>query len=426
MDHFSYQNGTLYCENVPLERIAEQVGTPVYVYSSATLERHFSVFTEAFEGLDALVCYAVKANSNQAVLSTLARLGAGADVVSEGELKRALKAGIPADRIVFSGVGKTPKEMRLALEAGIRQFNVESAPELTVLNDVAGSLGQIAAVSVRVNPDVDAKTHAKISTGKAENKFGIAWNQVGMIYDQIKQLPNVEAVGVDVHIGSQLTQLGPFREAFEKVKQLVEQLRADGHEIRDLDLGGGLGIPYDKTKEAPPAPDAYGAMVREALGDLDIGLVFEPGRLIAGNSGVLLTELVYAKSGQERTFYILDAAMNDLARPAMYDAHHDFVPVKEPGPKTEFLKADFVGPVCESGDTFAKDRDTSEMVSGDLLAIRSAGAYGAVMASTYNSRPLVPEVLVKGDQYHVIRPRQDIEALIAQDDLPPWLGVPAS
>lgn len=421
MDHFAYKNGELHCEQVALHEIADTVGTPVYIYSSATLERHFSVFRDAFKGMTALVCYAVKANSNQAVLSTLAKLGAGADVVSEGELRRALKADIPADRIVFSGVGKTRREMTLALETGIRQFNVESAPELTVLNDVAGALGLCAPVSVRVNPDVDAKTHAKISTGKAENKFGIAWGQVGQIYNQIKQLPHVEAVGVDVHIGSQLTELGPFKEAFEKVKDLVIRLRQDGHSIRDLDLGGGLGIPYDRTKTAPPAPADYGAMVRQALGDLDIDLVFEPGRLIAGNSGVLLTELIYAKSGEERTFYILDAAMNDLTRPAMYDAYHDFIPVTERPQGASTHKADFVGPVCETGDTFAKDRETVSLEAGDLLAIRSAGAYGAVMASTYNSRPLVPEVLVKDGKFHVIRPRQSIDDLISLDQLPPWL-----
>ena len=422
MDHFEYKDGRLYCEDVALDAIGDAVGTPVYVYSSATLVRHFTVFKEAFEGMQALICYAVKANSNQAVLKTLGDLGAGADVVSEGELKRALAAGIPADRIVFSGVGKKPEEMRLALEVGIRQFNVESAPELEVLNTVAASIDKVAEISVRVNPDVDAKTHAKISTGKAENKFGIAWDQVHSVYARIKELSHVKAVGVDVHIGSQLTDLGPFEAAFTKVKNLVLDLRAAGHDIRDLDLGGGLGIPYDKSKSAPPPPAEYGAMVKRAMGDLKIGLIFEPGRLIAGNSGILLTELVYAKEGEERTFYILDAAMNDLTRPAMYDAYHDFVPVAEPADDSASKAVDFVGPVCETGDTFARARETTVMAAGDRVAIRSAGAYGAVMASTYNSRPLVPEVLVSGDKYHVIRPRQSLEALIGLDDLPPWLS----
>lgn len=419
MDHFQYREGQLYCEDVPLTEIAKAVGTPVYVYSSATLIRHYTVFADAFKDMKALVCFALKANSNQAVLKTLARCGSGADVVSGGELRRALDAGIPAHKIVFSGVGKKPAEMAEALAAGIRQFNLESVPELAVLNQVAADRGCIAPVSVRVNPDVDAKTHAKISTGRAENKFGIAWEIVDDVYAQIDQMPHVQAVGVDVHIGSQLTDLTPFKIAFEKVKSLVVRLRAAGHTIRDLDLGGGLGIPYDPKDSSPPMPGDYASMVREAVGDLDIGLIFEPGRMIAGNAGILLTELIYVKKGVENQFYIVDAAMNDLARPAMYEAYHDFAPVIHSSAAP--VRADFVGPVCESGDTFAKNRETTPLKAGDLLAIRSAGAYGAVMASTYNSRPLVPEVLVKENRFHIVRPRPRIEDLIALDQIPDWL-----
>lgn len=420
MDHFQYQNGELFAEDVALSKIAADVGTPVYVYSSATLKRHFRVFSEAFGALDALVCYAVKANSNQAVLRTLALEGAGADVVSLGELTRALKAGIPPEKIVFSGVGKTPDEMAAALKAGIKQFNVESEPELETLNGVAAGLGMTAPVSVRVNPDVDAMTHAKISTGKSENKFGIAWQKADSVYARIAELPNLEAVGVDLHIGSQLTDLGPFRKAFEKVIGLVEDLRAKGHAIKHIDLGGGLGIPYDPEAEAPPPPSAYGAMIKDVLGDLDCSIILEPGRLIAGNAGLLLTELLYEKQGENRTFYILDAAMNDLSRPAMYDAYHGIVPVKEPD-GDDTLLADFVGPVCESSDTFAKQRKTQRLAPGDLVAIKSAGAYGAVMSSTYNSRPLVPEVLVSEDRFSVIRKRQSLEELLSLDDMPSWL-----
>jgi len=425
MDHFNYQNGELCVEGVPLTKIAEEVGTPVYVYSSATLRRHFRVFSEAFKGLDALICFAVKANSNQAVLKTLANEGSGADVVSGGELLRALKAGIAAEKIVFSGVGKTPDEMRLALEAGIKQFNVEGESELDVLNHVAASMDLIAPVSVRVNPDVDAKTHEKISTGKAENKFGIPWARVDRVYAQIASLSNLRAVGVDVHIGSQLTELKPFELAFQKVVELVKKLRAKGHAIEHIDLGGGLGIPYDPTEETPPSPGAYGDMITRILGDLDCSIILEPGRLIAGNAGILLTSLLYEKEGENRRFYVLDAAMNDLTRPAMYDAYHDIIPVNEPnshaGTSDNLVTADFVGPICETGDTFAKARDSAPIAPGELVAIKSAGAYGAVMASTYNSRPLVPEVLVNGDEYAVIRPRQSLEDLIALDSVPDWL-----
>lgn len=420
MDHFSYKNGEMCAENVPLATIAREVGTPVYVYSTATLERHFRVFSDAFDGLDALVCFAVKANSNQAVLATLARQGAGADVVSIGELERALRAGIPAERIVFSGVGKKRHEMRRALEVGIKQFNVESEPELEVLNAVAAELGLTAAVSMRVNPDVDAKTHHKISTGKSENKFGIAWSKAHEVYNRIKELDHLRATGVDVHIGSQLTDLEPFKLAFEKVVSLVKVLRADGHPIQHIDLGGGLGIPYDPDSESPPSPVDYGEMIKQVLGGLPCSIILEPGRLIAGNAGILLSQLLYVKQGENRLFYIVDAAMNDLLRPAMYDAFHAIVPVTEPGEKPA-VEADFVGPVCETGDTFATRRKTPPLAAGDLVAVKSAGAYGAVMASTYNSRELVPEVLVNGDTYAVVRARPSLDDLIGLDTVPEWL-----
>lgn len=421
MDHFSYKNGEMFAENVSLKTIAREVGTPVYVYSTATLVRHFNVFSEAFEGLDALVCFAVKANSNQAVLATLAAEGAGADVVSEGELIRALRAGIPAEKIVFSGVGKKPNEMAAALKAGIKQFNVESEPELDVLNAVAGRLGLTAPVSVRVNPDVDAKTHHKIATGKSENKFGIAWSKAEGVYARIAELPNLRATGVDVHIGSQLTDLNPFKTAFEKVLDLVKKLRSNGHAIDHIDLGGGLGIPYDPSEETPPSPGLYGAMIKQVLGDMDCSIILEPGRLIAGNAGILLSELLYVKQGEDRTFYIVDAAMNDLVRPAMYDAYHAIQPVDEPQSE-HTIKADFVGPVCESGDTFAKGRETPEMKPAELLVFRSAGAYGAVLSGTYNSRELVPEVLVNGDAYAIVRPRPSLDDLIGLDAVPGWLS----
>lgn len=423
MDHFSYKNGEMYAEDVPLSRIAREVGTPVYVYSTATLERHFRVFSEAFQGLDALVCFAVKANSNQAVLATLAKEGAGADVVSVGELERALRAGIPAQRIVFSGVGKKPSEMRRALEVGIKQFNVESEPELEALDQIARDMGVVAPVSMRVNPDVDARTHHKIATGKSENKFGIAWSKAPEVYKQINELANVRATGVDVHIGSQLTELEPFKLAFEKVVKLVQSLRADGHAIEHIDLGGGLGIPYDPDEETPPHPVAYGAMIKQVLGDLPCSIILEPGRLIAGNAGILLSELLYVKQGEDRLFYIVDAAMNDLLRPAMYEAFHAILPIVEPGDnaRNAAVEADFVGPVCETGDTFAKARKTVPMQPGDFVAFKSAGAYGAVMASTYNSRELVPEVLVNGTDYAVVRGRPTLDDLIGMDSVPDWL-----
>lgn len=419
MHHFAYKNGRLHAEGIDLHQIADEVGTPAYVYSTATFERHFKVFAAAFQGLDALICYAVKANSNQAILTTLANLGAGADVVSIGELKRALKAGIPGERIVFSGVGKREDEMRFALEHKIHQFNVESEEELNVLNQVALSSGVKAPISLRINPDVDAQTHAKISTGKAENKFGIPWSRARDIYARAGQMDGIDVVGVDVHIGSQLTALEPFRAAFAKVLELVKLLRSDGHDIKRIDLGGGLGIPYEAGKPAPPSPSDYGAMIAEVVGDMEAQLILEPGRLIAGNAGILLSRVLYTKAGEDRNFLILDAAMNDLLRPAMYEAHHEIIPVDET--TTEKTIYDVVGPVCETGDIFTKDRALPTAKAGDLVAILSAGAYGAVMASTYNSRPLVPEILVKNDEYAIIRARMSEDALIDLDRTPHWL-----
>jgi len=422
MDHFLYQNGELHAEDVPLARIAAEVGTPFYCYSAATLLRHFRLFDEALSPLPHLVCYAVKANSNQAVLSLLGAAGAGMDVVSGGEYARARAAGVPGDRIVFSGVGKTRDEMRTAIRGGIRQFNLESEPEMAVLSEVATELGAVVPVAVRVNPDVDAKTHAKIATGKAENKFGIPISRAREVYALAAKLPGLKVVGIDVHIGSQLTELEPFRLAYAKVAELTAQLRADGHDITRLDLGGGLGIPYERSNAAPPLPSDYGAMVKEVLGDTGCEIEIEPGRLIVGNAGVLVSEVVYVKEGTDRRFLIVDAAMNDLVRPSMYDAHHDIVPVVEPAAGAETGRFDVVGPVCETGDTFAKGRALPDCTAGDLIAFRSAGAYGAVMASEYNSRPLVPEVLVQGSDWAVIRKRPTIEEMIARDIVPGWVG----
>ncbi|WP_109467707.1 diaminopimelate decarboxylase [Albibacillus kandeliae] len=421
MDHFLYRNGALYAEDVPVADIAAEVGTPFYVYSTATLLRHYRLFDEALDGVDHLVCYAMKAAGNLAILKTLAQAGAGMDVVSGGEYLRARAAGVPGDKIVFSGVGKTAEEMRTALQGGIRQFNVESEPEMEQLNLVAQSLGMVAPITIRVNPDVDAKTHAKIATGKSENKFGIPIARARAVYARAAELPGIEVVGIDVHIGSQLTQLEPFELAYAKVAELTEQLRADGHHIRRLDLGGGLGIPYTRSNEAPPLPVEYGAMIKRTLGHLGCEIEIEPGRLIAGNAGLLVSSVIYMKSGEGRDFLILDAAMNDLIRPAMYDAHHDIIPVIEPAPGVEQRPYDVVGPVCETGDTFARQRDLPPMASGDLVAFRSAGAYGAVMASEYNARPLVPEVLVNGDQFAVIRRRPSFEEMMNRDTIPEWL-----
>ena len=421
MDHFLYKDGVLHAEDVSLAEIAAAVGTPVYVYSTATLLRHFHLFDDALSGMDHLVCYAMKANSNQAVLRTLAQAGAGMDVVSGGEYRRAKAAGVPGDRIVFSGVGKTREEIELALTGGIRQFNVESEPEMILLDIVARELGKVAPITIRVNPDVDAKTHAKIATGKSENKFGIPIARAREVYAMAAKLPGLEIMGIDVHIGSQLTDLAPFEQAYGKVAELTEVLRADGHDIRRLDLGGGLGIPYERSNSAPPLPTDYGAMVQRTLGHLGCEVEIEPGRLIAGNAGVLVSEVIYLKSGEGRDFLILDAAMNDLIRPAMYDAWHDIVPLNEPAPGAEPRPVDIVGPVCESGDTFAKQRMMPVLGSGDLVAFRSAGAYGAVMSSEYNSRPLIPEVLVNGDQFAVIRPRPSFDEMINRDTIPEWL-----
>lgn len=421
MDHFFYRDGILHAEDVALSEIAAAVGTPAYVYSEATLTRHFRVFDEALAGLPHLVCYAMKANSNLAVLRVTARLGAGMDVVSGGEYLRARAAGVPGDRIVFSGVGKTAEEMRLALGGGIRQFNVESEPELRALSAIATELGLRAPIALRVNPDVDARTHAKIATGKSENKFGIPIGKAVAVYAEAARLPGIEIVGVDVHIGSQLTDLAPFEAAFTKIADLTVRLRAEGHDIRRLDLGGGLGIPYRATNEAPPLPFDYGEVIRRTLGHLGCEIEIEPGRLIAGNAGVLLASVLYVKEGDGRDFLILDAGMNDLVRPAMYEAWHDVVPVVEPGPDAVPRPIDVVGPVCETGDTFARDRALPPLGAGDLVAFRSAGAYGAVMASEYNSRPLVPEVLVSGSRWAVVRPRPTLDEMLGRDRLPDWL-----
>ena len=421
MDHFLYRDGLLHAEDVAIQDIAEQVGTPFYVYSTATLIRHFKLFDEALDGLDHLVCFAMKAASNQAILKTLGNLGAGMDVVSGGEYLRARAAGVPSERIVFSGVGKTRSEMHQALLGGVRQFNIESEPELHLLNEVALSLGRTAPITIRVNPDVDAKTHAKIATGKSENKFGIPISRARDVYAQAAQLKGLDIVGIDVHIGSQLTELEPFIAAYRKLAELTKTLRSDGHNIRRLDLGGGLGIPYTRSNEAPPLPTDYGAMVKRELGHLGCEIEIEPGRLIAGNAGLLVSSVIYVKSGEDREFLILDAAMNDLVRPAMYDAHHDIVPVIEPAAGTEQAVYDIVGPVCESGDTFAKGRHLVAQQQGDLVAFRSAGAYGAVMSSEYNTRPLIPEVLVNGDQFAVIRSHPSYDDIINRDSLPDWL-----
>ncbi|MFA3917169.1 diaminopimelate decarboxylase [Ruegeria hyattellae] len=421
MDHFLYRDGCLYAEDVPVTEIAASVGTPFYVYSTATLLRHFRLFDEALEGTEHLVCYAMKAASNQAILMTLAQAGAGMDVVSEGEYLRAKAAGVPGARIVFSGVGKTAHEIRTALIGGIRQFNIESEPEMQVISAVASELGVTAPITIRVNPDVDAKTHAKIATGKSENKFGIPIARASEVYALAASLPGLKVIGIDVHIGSQLTELEPFELAYKKVAELTEQLRSEGHDIRRLDLGGGLGIPYARSNEAPPLPVEYGALIKRTVGHLGCEIEIEPGRLIAGNAGLMVSKVIYVKSGEGRDFLILDGAMNDLIRPAMYEAHHDIVPVIEPAPGVEQRPYDIVGPVCESGDTFAKQRNMATLTAGDLVAFRSAGAYGAVMSSEYNTRPLIPEVLVHQDQFAVIRPRPTFDEIINRDTIPGWL-----
>ncbi|MEM9901954.1 MAG: diaminopimelate decarboxylase [Pseudomonadota bacterium] len=421
MDHFLYRNGQLQAEDVPLQAIAESIGTPFYCYSAATLRRHYGLFDEALGWGPHLICYSVKAASNVALLKVLGDLGAGMDVVSGGEYLRAKAAGVEGARIVFSGVGKTREEMRLALEGGVRQINVESEPELCALSEVANCLGLRAPITLRVNPDVDAKTHDKISTGRKEDKFGIAFERAREIYAQAGRLPGIEVVGIDVHIGSQLTDLTPFEAAYRKVGDLTETLRADGHTIQRLDLGGGLGIPYTRSNAAPPLPMEYGALIERTLGHLGCEIQIEPGRLIAGNAGILVSRVIYRKPGERRAFLILDAAMNDLMRPAMYGAHHDIVPLIEPPAGIEHQEVDVVGPVCESSDTFAKARALPPLRDGDLVAFRSAGAYGAVMASEYNSRPLVPEVLVDQHQFAVIRQRPTFDEMLRRDMIPEWL-----
>jgi diaminopimelate decarboxylase len=421
MNHFDYRNGVLHAEAVNLIELAEAVGTPFYCYSTATLERHYRVFSEAFAGEKVLVCYALKANSNQSVLRTLAKLGAGADVVSGGELKRALAAGIPPQRIVFSGVGKTEAELRAALTTDIFCINVESEPELELLSRLASEQGKVARISVRVNPDVDSGSHAKISTGKSENKFGVPLDRARAVYARAAKLPAIRATGIDMHIGSQITDLVPLEAAFRLLVDSVQTLRADGHAISHVDFGGGLGIPYHADREAPPLPSAYAEMVKRVTKNLGCTLVFEPGRMIVGNAGILVTRVIHVKRGDTRNFIVIDAAMNDLIRPTLYEAHHDILPVVVVAQGTPTIVADVVGPVCESGDYLALARTIPAPKTGDLLAIMTAGAYGAVQSGTYNTRPLVPEVLVNGDQYAVVRPRVDVDALIAMDKPAPWL-----
>jgi diaminopimelate decarboxylase len=424
MHHFAYRAGVLHAEDVSLDRIAAEVGTPFYCYSTATLTRHYKVFAGAFADVRALVCYAMKANSNQAVIATLARLGAGADVVSGGELARALAAGVAPDKIMFSGIGKTASELAAAVDTGILCVNVESEPELELLSAIAASKGRRAAISLRVNPDVDARTHAKIATGKSENKFGIPISRARAIYAHAAKLPGVRVAGVDMHIGSQITQLQPFDDAFVLLSDFVRTLRADGHEIEHVDLGGGLGIPYRHDNEPPPDPAAYAQVVKRATRALDCTLIFEPGRLIVGNAGIMVTRVLYVKRNptdpSTKTFIIVDAAMNDLIRPTLYEAHHDIIPIKESMAGAGRVVADVVGPVCESGDFLALDRELAEPEPGDLLAVMTAGAYGAVQAGTYNTRPLIPEVMVKGDRFAVVRPRIEVAELISRDRIPDW------
>jgi diaminopimelate decarboxylase len=421
MHHFDYRNGVLHAEGVNLIALAEAVGTPFYCYASATLERHYTVFAGAFADVDALVCYAMKANSNQAVIATLAKLGAGADVVSGGELLRARAAGIPPHKIMFSGVGKTAPELAQAVDEGILCVNVESEAELDLLAAIAVAKGRAIDISLRVNPDIDPKTHAKISTGKAENKFGIPISRARDVYARAAKLKGVRIAGVDMHIGSQIVELDPFGDAFALLADFVRALRADGHTISHIDLGGGLGIPYREDNDPPPDPDAYARIVKSATRGLGCKLIFEPGRLIVGNAGILVTRVLYVKHGEAKTFVIVDAGMNDLIRPTLYEAHHDIRSVRETAPGAPRITADVVGPVCESGDFLALDRSLPEPQPGELLAVMTAGAYGAVQAGTYNTRALVPEVLVRAGEWALVRPRVTVEELIALDRLPPWL-----
>lgn len=420
MNGFAYRGGALFAEDVAVTDLAETVGTPFYCYSADMLRRNYTDFAGAFTGLDATVCYAVKANSNQAVIALFAALGAGADVVSEGELRRALAAGVPAEKIVFSGVGKTRAEMTMALEADCGQFNIESEPELAVLSDVASALGKTATIVLRVNPDVDADTHHKISTGRAGDKFGIELDRIREVYAAAAALPGVNPAGLAVHIGSQLTRLDPFRDAFGRVAALVRDLRSDGLHVDRVDLGGGLGIVY--RDEIPPVPTDYAEIVRDVFGGMDLALTFEPGRRLTGEAGILVTRVIYVKESGGRKFAVVDSAMNDLIRPTLYEAWHDIDPVTQPVDNAEIAPVDIVGPVCETGDVLAVQRDMPPLAPDDLLAVRSAGAYGAVMSSTYNSRLLIPETMVNGAQFAVIRPRHDYDTLIGQDVVPGWVA----
>ncbi len=422
MDHFNYQDNELYAEAVAVAEIAEAVETPFYLYSTATLLRHYGLVTAALEGLEHLVCYAVKAASNQAILRTLANAGAGMDVVSAGEYRRARAAGVVAEKIVFSGVGKTAAEIVTALDGGLRQFNVESEPELELISTIAAAKSLTVPITIRVNPDVDAKTHAKISTGKAENKFGVPITQSREVYARAAKMPGLKIVGIDVHIGSQLTDLAPFEKAYRKVAELAGVLRREGHEITRLDLGGGLGIPYAPAEDAPPHPSEYGKLIKDIFGPLNCEIQVEPGRLIVGNAAILVASVIFCKSTEAKNFLVLDAAMNDFLRPAMYDAWHEIIPIQQPEEHAEEVCCDVVGPVCETSDSFAVDRILPSLCSGELVAFRSTGAYGAVMASEYNSRPLIPEVLVDGRNYAVVRPRPTIEDIINRDIIPHWLS----
>jgi diaminopimelate decarboxylase len=424
VNHFEYRDGVLHAEDVSLPAIAAAVGTPFYCYSTATLLRHYRVFKEAFGELDTLICYSVKANSNQAIIRSFVEEGSGLDVVSEGELRRALAAGCPPERIVFAGVGKTAREIAFAIDTGILCFNVESEPELKLISEIATAKDRTAAVSVRINPDVDAKTHRKITTGKAENKFGIPALRAREVYAEAAKLPGLHIAGVDMHIGSQITDLSPFDAAYELLADLVRTLRADGHEIEHVDAGGGLGIPYRLDDPPPPEPAAYGEIIRRRLGNLGVRILFEPGRVFVGNAGILVTRVIYVKSGSKKSFVIVDAAMNDLIRPTLYDAHHDIKPVLKPERNAPKMVADVVGGVCETGDYLALDRELPPLAADDLVAIMTAGAYGAVQASTYNTRPLLPEILVKGGDWAVVRERQTYDALIGMDRLAPWLTKP--
>jgi len=421
MHHFAYRQGVLHAEDVNLADLAAAVGTPFYCYSTATLERHYRVFADAFSGLDAEICYSVKANSSLGVLATLARQGAGMDVVSEGELRRVLAVGVAPEKIAFSGVGKTKDEMAFALQHGIFAFNVESEPELRILSEVAAALGRRARIAFRVNPDIDAKTHHKIATGKAENKFGIPFGEALALYRLAGALPGIDPRGVHMHIGSQITDLAPFRNAFALLKELVEELRANAFAIDFVNLGGGLGVPYRSDEPAPPLPAEYGKLVHDAVGDLGCKLLFEPGRLIAANAGILVSRVLYVKEGEPKTFTVVDAAMNDLLRPTLYEAYHEIWPVTEPAPGAAMITSDVVGPVCETGDYLALGRPLPELHAGDLIAVMTAGAYGAVLASQYNSRLLVPEVLVAGGHFAVTRPRPDYGDMLAAERLPDWL-----